>query len=70
MKLDETLVGGMLEALSSFASEVTSEEIREVVMKNKKFAFLRKDVLTVIWSDLETPTPVLNVLLHRIYKRY
>ncbi|MGQ4832880.1 MAG: ADP-ribosylation factor-like protein [Candidatus Asgardarchaeia archaeon] len=70
MKLDETLVGGMLDALSSFASEVASEEIREVVMKNRKFAFFRKDVLVVIWSDLETPTPVLNVLLRRIYKRY
>ncbi|MCD6515627.1 MAG: GTP-binding protein [Candidatus Odinarchaeota archaeon] len=70
MKVDETMIGGMLEALSTFASEVASEEIREVVMKNRKFAFLRKDVLIVIYADLETPTPVLNVILNKLHQKF
>ncbi|MGQ4914680.1 MAG: ADP-ribosylation factor-like protein [Candidatus Asgardarchaeia archaeon] len=68
LERDETLIGGMLEALSSFALEVSKDEIKEVLLKNQKFAFLRKDVLIVVNADVSTPFPVLLSILNKIYE--
>lgn len=67
---DETLIGGMLDALSSFTKEISKEEIKEVLLKNQKFAFLRKEILIVVNADISTPFPVLSAILNKLYNEF